>query len=146
MKIKKIIEPEYSEIEIHICGDKETKELNLVYDKVKNVLVQSITAYDEDVVKKIPCTDIIHIYTQDKKVWVSSVEGHYRLRLRMYELDEMLDHNIFLRVSSSEIVNLDKILSMDTGITGTIVMNLCGGEQIYVSRRYVTKIKKALGI
>ena len=61
-------------------------------------------------------------------------------------MEEKLDATRFLRISGSEIVNLHKIKRLDTGITGTIKMYLQENMETYVSRRYVAKIKKALGI
>ena len=45
-----------------------------------------------------------------------------------------------------EIVNIKKIKKLDTSLTGTICMYLEGEKMTYVSRRYVSKIKKVLGI
>ena len=62
------------------------------------------------------------------------------------ELEEKLDTSRFLRISNSEIVNLRKIQRMDTSLTGTVKMYLDENIETYVSRRYVTRIKRALGI
>ena len=70
----------------------------------------------------------------------------YRLRERLYELEEILDYELFVRISNSEIVNVKKIIRMDTSLTGTILMYMKGNTQTFVSRRYVSKIKKALKI
>ena len=61
--------------------------------------------------------------------------------MRLYELEERLD-NRFVRISNSEIVNLKKVKSLDLSFVGTICMELSNGEVSYVSRRYVSKMKK----
>jgi DNA-binding LytR/AlgR family response regulator len=63
----------------------------------------------------------------------------------LYELEERLD-NRFVRISNSEIVNLKKVKSLDLSFVGTICMELSNGEVSYVSRRYVSKMKKILGL
>ena len=65
--------------------------------------------------------------------------------MRLYELEERLD-NRFVRISNSEIVNLKKVKSLDLSFVGTICMELSNGEVSYVSRRYVSKMKKILGL
>lgn len=50
------------------------------------------------------------------------------------------------KLSNSEIVNLKKVLSFDLSFAGTICVSLSDGTSSYVSRRYVNKIKKILGI
>ena len=56
------------------------------------------------------------------------------------------DGSIFVRISNSEIVNLKKVRSIDLSFVGTICMEMTDGEVSYVSRRYVSKIKKILGL
>ena len=51
-----------------------------------------------------------------------------------------------MRISNSEIVNLKKVTSLDLSLTGTIRMTLNGSVTAYVSRRYVKKIKQAIGL
>ena len=57
-----------------------------------------------------------------------------------------LDRHAFVRISHSEIVNLGKVTALDLSLTGTIRMTLAGDTVCYVSRRYVKKIKEALGL
>ena len=49
-------------------------------------------------------------------------------------------------MSHSEIVDLNKVSALDLSITGTIKMTLEGNVTVYVSRRYVKKIKQVLGL
>lgn len=57
-----------------------------------------------------------------------------------------MDNSKFVRISNSEIVNLKKVKSLDLSFVGTICMELSNGTVSYVSRRYVSKIKKVLGL
>ena len=89
---------------------------------------------------------MIRIYANDKKVFAVTGEGEYVLRQRLYELEERLDGRWFVRISNSEIINLKKVGHFDLSFTGTICVKLSDGTTTYVSRRYVSKIKKILGI
>ncbi|WP_455716114.1 LytTR family DNA-binding domain-containing protein [Anaerosporobacter sp.] len=146
MKIKLILDPKYEDTQIHICSKENTPEIRKLYQTIESTVNDSITAYEGDEICLLSSADIIHIYTQDLKVYVATIHGVYRLHQRLYELEQELDENRFIRVSNSEIVNIKKIKRMDTSLTGTIRMSLDGDREAYVSRRYVTKIKKALGI
>lgn len=90
--------------------------------------------------------DILRCYGEDKGVKVQTAAGSYELRERLYELEGKLDRHVFVRISHSEIVNLHKVTALDLSLTGTIRMTLSGGTVCYVSRRYVKKIKEALGL
>ena len=58
-------------------------------------------------------------------------------------MEEELPNN-FVRISNSEIVNIDKIIRLDMGLAGTIRIRLEGEIDSYVSRRYVSKVKGVL--
>ncbi|WP_167956522.1 LytTR family DNA-binding domain-containing protein [Anaerosporobacter faecicola] len=146
MKIKLIIDKRYEEPQVHICNNEMTQEVKFLYKTIDSTLNQGIKAYQDDSIVMLANPDIIHIYTQDSKVYVTAVHGTYRLQQRLYELEQQLDKTLFIRISNSEIVNIKKIKRMDTSLTGTIRMYLEGEKEAYVSRRYVSKIKKALGI
>ena len=91
-------------------------------------------------------TDIFRIYTGNQKVYIQTLQGEYAIRYRLYELEEALDKKQFLRISNSEIVNVKKIRDIDLSIIGRICIRFLNNTQTYVSRRYIPKIKKSLGI
>ena len=73
-------------------------------------------------------------------------DGEFTLRLRLYEAEERLRQQRFVRISNSEIINLNKAKNFDLSFTGTICVTLSDGSKAYVSRRYVNRIKEVLGI
>ena len=90
--------------------------------------------------------DIIRVYAAKGKVYAVTAKGEYLLRMRLYEAEERLDQTRFVRISNSEIINLKMAKRFDLSFSGTICVNLAGGQTAYVSRRYVAKIKRLLGI
>ena len=89
---------------------------------------------------------MIRIYLNSGKVVAVTDKGEYILRLRLYEIENRLPSNQFIRISNSEIINLKKVNNFDLSFTGTICVKLSNGIITYVSRRYVPKLKKILGI
>ena len=146
MKIKLIIDKKYTEAEIHICNHEKNIETEKLAQIVAQAVSTTITGYTENGVEVLACEAIIRIYTENQKIYAATTNGIYRLHQRLFELEELLDRRRFTRISNSEIVNLRKIKRLDTSITGTILMYLQGDIQTFVSRRYVSKIKKVLGI
>ncbi len=146
MKIKLEFHEKYKEPEIHICHDKDNPEIRKIYATIKNMVDLRVRANDGNETVMLPCSEIIRIYSQEKRVYAVSTEKTYLMYERLYELEECLDMHQFIRISNSEIVNVQKIKRLDTSLTGTIKMYLQGDQETYVSRRYVSKIKKALGI
>ena len=90
--------------------------------------------------------DLFRIYAAGGKVFAVTDKGEYLLRLRLYEAAERLNPSRFVRISNSEIINLEKVKNFDLSFTGTICVSMTDGAVTYVSRRYVNKIKQVLGI
>ena len=90
--------------------------------------------------------DLIRVYAHNGKVFAVTDSGEYTCRLRIYEFEQRLDADSFVRISNSEIINLKKVRHFDLSFTGTICVRLLNGTVTYVSRRYVSRIKKILGI
>lgn len=105
-----------------------------------------ITGFREERLYILEPGEIIRIFACGGKVTAVTGTGAYGLRLRLYQVEERLDRDTFVRISNSEIVNLKRSLSFDLSFSGTISIRLSDGTTSYVSRRYVPKIKKILGI
>lgn len=97
---------------------------------------------------RCPAADILRFYAADKRVFAQLSDGRVcAVRLRLYELEGQLDGHTFVRISQSEIVNLKQVTALDLSLSGTIKMTLAGGAVVcYTSRRYVKKLKQALGL
>lgn len=107
---------------------------------------QVIAGFSDDVVCLLDQADIYRIYTQDGKVLCKAQSGTWNLHLRLYELEERLDRRRFVRISNSEIINLRFVKHFDLSYSGTIRVTMRNTDTSYVSRRYVARIKDALGI
>ncbi|MGI6743020.1 MAG: LytTR family DNA-binding domain-containing protein [Eubacteriales bacterium] len=107
-----------------------------------------IAGFSEDRAVLLPTADIIRVYSSGGKVYAQTRGGEFTLRLRLYELESRLcgSGEGFVRISNSEIINLNQAESFDLSLAGTIMVMLKNGDAAYVSRRYVSKIKRVLGI
>jgi DNA-binding LytR/AlgR family response regulator len=89
---------------------------------------------------------IMRIYAANQKVYIVTDDGEYTSRLRLYEFEERLPNNMFVRTSNSEIVNLQNVRDFDMSFSGSICVRFLDGSTTYVSRRYVSKLKTILGM
>ena len=148
MKLNIKIDANVEEPEALITTARMTDEVNKVVDFISKLdeVTTVITGIKDDKVELLEPASLVRIYAEDGKVFAKTQQELYQLRLRLYELEERLDDSLFVRISNSEIVNLKKVKSLDLSFVGTICMELSNGEVSYVSRRYVSKIKKILGL
>ena len=148
MKLNINIDAGAKEPEITITTSHMTEDVNRVVDFVSRLddAPTIISGIREDKVELLDPEVIVKIYAEDSKVFAQTEKGLYQIRLRLYEAEEKLNNSKFVRISNSEIVNLKKVKSLDLSFVGTICMELSNGEVSYVSRRYVSKIKRVLGL
>ena len=146
MKVKIEIEENCQECQVIIINHAMDSEVEEIVRKLKETFPQVLTGIINDTLEIINPETIIRVYAQNGKVYVSSTKGEYLLRLRLYEVGERLDSQLFVRISHSEIVNLKMIENFDLSFAGTIGVSLSHGVKTYVSRRYVKSIKNILGI
>ena len=89
---------------------------------------------------------ILAFFTKKKAVYAHTSKGDWRIKARMYELEESLPAGDFVRISQSEIVNIAAIKKLDLSFSGTISVQLKDGSRYYVSRRQLPAFKSKLGI
>lgn len=146
MQIEIKIDHSCKEPKIIVVTDKITDEINTLVRKLAEDTSQILAGFQGEVLKILDQHDISRIYAANGKVVAVTEQGEYLLRLRLYELEDRLDKNHFVRISNSEMINLKKVKGFDLSYTGTICVSLLDGTTTYVSRRYVKKIKQVLGI
>lgn len=123
-----------------------TEEVNMIFARLSENTPRIITGSKDDKMEVLEQGDLIRVYANAGRVFAVTGKGEYTVRLRLYELEARLNPNQFVRISNSEIIHLKKVKNFDLSFTGTICVELVNGTTTYVSRRYVSKIKKILGI
>ncbi|MCI9320213.1 MAG: LytTR family transcriptional regulator [Lachnospiraceae bacterium] len=146
MQVEIKIDPSYTEPKIIVLTSSMTEDVSNLVKKLSENVPDIISGSRNEKMEVLEQADLIRVYANAGKVFAVTPKGEYLLRLRLYELEERLNPDRFVRISNSEIINLKKVKSFDLSITGTICVQLTNGTVTYVSRRYVSKLKKILGI
>lgn len=146
MQIEIRIDADCKEPKVIVLTDKITDEISELLKRLSEETPQMLVGFRGDTLEILEQANIFRIYAQAGKVIATTSKGNYLLRLRLYELEDRLGKSSFVRISNSEIINLKKVKAFDLSFAGTICVSLSNGTVTYVSRRYVSKIKKVLGI
>lgn len=146
MQVEIKIDPSYTEPKIVILTASMTDEINRLMQRLSDNDPRIISGSRDGKIKVLEQNDLFRVYASNGKVIAEAGDGEYLLRLRLYEAEERLTPTHFVRISNSEIINLKKVKNFDLSFTGTIFVELMNGTTTYVSRRYVAKIKKLLGM
>ena len=146
MKIEIKIDENCAEPKIIVVTDKINEEINDILRKLSAEQPQILAGFKDEKVTALDLNQIFRIYASDGKVYAETDSDTYILRLRLYETEQRLANQSFVRISNGEIINLKKVKGFDLSFIGTICVSLSNNTVSYVSRRYVSKIKQLLGI
>lgn len=146
MKIEIKLDKNCLETKLIIVTEKMTDEISDLMQRLSEESPQGIVGFDGNVVLMLEPSEIVRIYAAVGKVFAVTDKKEYVLRMRLYEAEEKLGGKGFVRISNSEIINIKKAKKFDLSTAGTICVSLSNGNVSFVSRRYVSKIKKTLGI
>lgn len=128
-----------------IVTNKITPAIDMLADSIRKIsFTPTLIAYKFGWKPAIPVSEIIRIYTENKIVVCITADSKYKLRSRIYQLENILPKNIFIRISSSEIVNLNQVKQFDLTAAGMFKVMFKNGNSTFASRRYIKKIQEAL--
>ena len=146
MQVEIRIDSTVREPKVIVLTDRMTDEVNEIVRKISETEPAMLAGFREDTVTVLDPEEIYRIYAANGKVFAVTAKEEYSLRMRLYEAEERFRGSSFVRISNSEMINLKTVRSFDLSLAGTIRVALKNGETAYVSRRYVGKIKEALGM
>ena len=101
----------------------------------------SLTVYIDERAFLLPVGEVFYAESVDLKTFVYAEKAVYRSRLKLYEIEEVLNESDFLRISKQVIVNVRKIKSVSPAGEGRFLATLKNGEEVLVSRQYVPSLK-----
>ena len=147
MDVEWKLDPNRREPKVIILAGEITPELEELARQLAGLSLAPLTVWHGDRALLVEQRDFLRFYADGRGISAQTVQKEaYAVRLRLYELEERLDRRRFVRISNSEIVNLEHVTALDLSLTGTIRMTLGHSVNTYVSRRYVKRIKEALGL
>ena len=132
-------EPEIVEIRYHWMTD----EIQEIISFVKSRQGQ-LSAMRDGKRFEVPVVDLFYAESVDERLFLYTASDSYEIRMKLYELEDLLKNKSFLRVSKSMIVNLMKITSVRPALNGRFSAILKNGEEVIISRKYVPELKKIL--
>ncbi len=144
MKTEIHIDPDCREPRLILVTPELTPEQKRLLDTLSGA--ETIPGYRGQQLSPLDPAQIFRFYTENQHVLAETDHGSYLVRFRLYELEQRLGPRDFIRISQGELINLSLVRDFDLSFSGTIQVRLKNGTVTYVSRRYVKKIKAALGI
>lgn len=125
------------------------KQLNEQVERLKThieIFDNKIQAKLENEFCFVNAVDVLYFESVDNRIFLYTEYNVMEIKQRLYELELILSNEDFIRISKSQIVNINKIVSLKPEINRTILATMCNGEQLYISRKYVKSFRNLLSI
>lgn len=145
MKINIIEDLNIDETEIIIKCKEKSNDINKIikFLEIDNRLL--ICKKDKDIFR-ISIEDIIYIESVDEKTFVYLQDSVYENQSKIYELEEKLSNQNFIRISKSCLLHLRFLKSVRAMLNGKYEATLLSGEKLVINRSYMNNFKKLFGI
>lgn len=136
--------------------DKDRDEEVIIYaheeselvDEIKSLVTSrptTICGYTESEVVVLNPSETECFIIEDNKVYALQSGGRFRVKERLYQLEEMLP-DYFIKINQSCLCNIREIQKFDVSFSGSLTVIFKSGYRDYVSRRNVKNVKERLGL
>ena len=147
IKVTTNISNKFKDIEVCINAPERNEEVQRLENELlikvsKNI--QSVIGMQNNDIFLINVNDIIVFYGEDKNIFCRTKEGSYRVKEKMYYLEENLPSKDFIIISNSAIININQVKCFNTSIIGKIIVKFKDGTEENVSKRKTSEIMKFL--
>lgn len=136
---------------IGIYFDMETINILINYldaiSKNKEEIQNIITGRcEEDELKVLSYEDVYYFEAMGNDVFCMVKNKKYKVKEKLYELEERLESRGFIRVSKCVVVNIVKVDRIISWFNSKLILKLIDiNEEVYVTRKYLNNFKKYLG-
>ncbi|MDO4814027.1 MAG: LytTR family DNA-binding domain-containing protein [Gemella sp.] len=126
-----------------------TKEIDSKIQKIIDIVEENettISAYLESEIEFLKQENIMRIFIENRKIYITTTNNKtYSSKQRLYEFENILSSD-FIKISQSEIVNINFIKKLDFSFSGNIKLIFKNGDTTFVSRRAIKNFKEKLNI
>ena len=144
MKCRKIIDPQRDEEEVLLYLKKDSPLADEIVALVES-RQRVLTGYREQEIVPIHPTDVLCFTVENKKVYARLSQETLLIKLRLYQLEEMLGER-FVKLNQSCLANMAEIERFQVSVGGALTVIFRNGYRDYVSRRQLTYVKERFGI
>ncbi len=147
INVRTNISNEYKDIEVCINAPErnelvERLEKELSY--VNNETLSQVIGIQNNDLYIIKTSNIIEFFSEEKNNYCRTKDGTFRIKEKMYYLEEALPSKEFIRISNSAIININHVKCFNTSIIGRIQVKFKDGTTEDVSKRRTPEIMSFL--
>lgn len=144
MKVSVNIDSIHKETKVTIDCKEVDPSIQEILDFLKGRKLDFLVGKDGEMQHILKPEEIHYFHTENDGVTAVTIGGSFKLKEKLYELEQLLPSNKFIRISKSSIANLYELSRFEASFNGTLCVHFKSGAKEYVTRTYVNSIKDAL--
>ena len=130
-------------------------EITIKCREIPALLIETLNALQKDMfllghiegkVHHVAIESILYFETVDKKVFFYTENQVFTSNQKLYQLENTLINDSFIRVSKQTIVNLKKVKNISSYSGSRLLLTFDNNEKVVVTRGFVPLLKERLGI
>lgn len=145
LKVRIDIDDKHEETVVTVQAKEWTEELAALVSKLQqSASTGRLMGVEHDRMVLLDPIEIDYVYAERRRVLAALGSSRIELRMKLYEVELLLAPYRFMRFSKSVIGNIDRISRFELMFNGNLCVHYNSGNKEYVSRAYVTELKKRL--
>lgn len=142
------ISKEYDDItiKVQVSAPELTDEVQKIIDNLSKISKKKkeIVATKNNQIFLLKSKDVLYFYSDEKNNFAKTRESVYKIKERLYELEENLDDKNFIRISNSCIINIDRTKCFDVSQIGSLIAKMEDDTKQEVSKRKIKNVMNFL--
>ena len=143
MKFSLVIDKTREEEVSIVCHEKRE-----IFEKIEKLVANEgleLTGYENDNIVLINLDDVACFISSDNNVYALVNNHRYRIKKRLYQIEEMLDLS-YIKINQSCIANIKQIKQFKASFNGFLEVIFKNDYKDFVSRRELKNVKERIGL
>jgi DNA-binding LytR/AlgR family response regulator len=107
---------------------------------------RTVCGWRENTLRRLKLSEVFYFEVVDDRSFVYTQAEVFEAKEKLYEFEQLCAGSALFRCSKSMILNMEKIDYVRPSPSGRFEAVLSNGEKVVVSRKYVSVLKRMLGV
>lgn len=144
MKVKIEIDESIEDTVITIQAKEWTTELDELVKRVKASKPGRLIGIQGEQSILLDPAKVDFVFSENRKIIAAAGQQRIELKMKLYEVEAMLEPRFFTRFSKSVIGNLHQVEKFELSFNGNLCVYFYSGNKEYVSRSFAASVKDKL--
>ena len=133
-------------IKIEVTAPEVTEDIQKFLNNISQITKkkEEIVATKNNEIFLLKSKNVFYFYSDEKNNFAKTNDGIYKIKEKLYELEENLDEKKFIRISNSCIINIDKTKCFDVSQIGSLFAKMEDNTKQEVSKRKIKNVMNFL--